>query len=306
MNKNCDAIRQQLPAYTDKALPDSEAAAVKAHLETCKRCRTFAALFTPGQTAEERMALALQHFHQVRHKQAVAIRILTAILAVILIAAAYGGVMWSLRAGGIQKLDFISANDYWGGAKLRLPYQAKGTMGGATTDFFSEDSPEQMAKKFEALGSKGAPCTAKVFAGGNVLIHQTAEGGREAWYALLAKTPDRPVTHYHLCGMEAIMPPPERKDPQTGEGTAATFLCPYHLIQDERIEDSYVRFENGLLYGTAYPKQEFLDFYRAVSQYEVTETERGFQIEEKKEGADRINYAFYEINGRRYFSMTAL
>ena len=146
MNKNCDAIRQQLPAYTDKALPDSEAAAVKAHLETCKRCRTFAALFTPGQTAEERMALALQHFHQVRHKQAVAIRILTAILAVILIAAAYGGVMWSMRAGGIQKLDFISANDYFSGAKLRLPYQAKGTMGGATTDFFSEDSPARLAQ----------------------------------------------------------------------------------------------------------------------------------------------------------------
>jgi hypothetical protein len=58
--------------------------------------------------------------------------------------------------------------------------------------------------------------------------------------------------------------------------------------------------------GTTYQKQDFLDFYRAVSQYEVTETEHGFQIQEKKEGADPIDYAFYEINGRRYFSMTVL
>lgn len=190
MSKNCDQIQQQLPAFADQTLPEQEAAAVQAHLDACKRCRAVAALFAPGQAAEERRALALRHFNRVLHKQAVAIRILAAVLAVIVIAAAYGGVMWSLRAGGIQKLDFISANDYFSGAELRLPYQAKGTMGGTTTDFFSEDSPEQMAKKFEALGGEGAPCTARVFAGGNVLIHQTAEGGREAWYALLAKTPE--------------------------------------------------------------------------------------------------------------------
>lgn len=306
MGKNCETIQKQLPAYADQTLAEEDAAAVRAHLDTCKRCRTFAALFTPGQAAEERVALALQHFNRVLHKQAVAIRILAAVLAVILIAAAYGGVMWSLRAGGLEKLTFIRAADYFSNAELRLPYQAKGTLGGTTTDFYSEDSPEQMAQQFETLGSQGTSCTAKVFAGGNVLIHQTKEGGQEAWYALLAKTPDRPMTQYHFCGMEAIIPLPERKDPQTGDGTAAIFLCPYHLIQDERIKDSDVSFENGLLYGTAYQKQEFLDFYRAVSQYEVTETEHGFQIQEKKEGADPIDYAFYEINGRRYFSMTVL
>lgn len=306
MSKNCDQIQLQLPSFADQTLPEQDSAAVQAHLDACKRCRAVAALFTPGQAAEERVALALRHFNRVLHKQAVAIRILAAVLAMILIAAAYGGVMWSLRAGGLEKLTFIRAADYFSGAELRLPDQAKGTMGGTTTDFFSEDSPEQMAKKFESLRNEGASYTAKVFAGGNVLIHRTAAGGQGAWYALLTKTPDRPVAHYHLCGMEAIIPLPERKEPQTGEGTAATFLCPYHLIQDERIQDSYVSFENGLLYGTAYPKEEFLNFYRAVSQYEVTETERGFQIQEKKEGADHIDYAFYEINGRRYFSMTAL
>lgn len=305
MSKICPEIQAQLPAYADQTLPESDAAAVKAHLDTCKRCRAYVALFSPGQTGEERTARTLQHFTALLRRRTIAVGILAAILAVLLIAAAYGGIMWSLRAGGLEKLDFVSATDYFGKTELRLPYQAKGTLGGATTDFYAEDSPEQMARRFEALSDDTAVCTAEVF-GENVLIHRTGADGAQAWYALLNQTPGRPAPQYHLCGMEAKISLPERKDPQTGEGSGARFLCPYHLIQDERVKDSYMGLENRLLYGTAYQKQDFLDFYRGVGQYEVTETEHGFRILEKKEPSDPIDYAFYEINGRRYFSMTVL
>lgn len=302
MAKNCNAIQMQLPDYVDQTLPEADRAAVKAHLKTCKRCRAVAGLFSPGQPAEERTQRTLRHFSALVRRRNIEVFILAAILAALLIAAAYGGMMWSLRAGGLQKLDFISATDYISGTELRLPYQAEGTMGGRTTDFFAEDSPEELARRFEALTDGAAAYIAEVFSD-NVLIHRKGADGAESWYALLNQTPGRPMLHYHLCGLEARIPLPGKKDPQTGEGSAAIFLLPYHLIQDDRVKDSYGSFENGLLYGTAYQKQDFLDFYQSAGPYQITETEQGFQISEKEDPADPIQFAFYHINDRRYFSM---
>lgn len=305
MRKNCELTQTKLPAYTDQTLPEEETAAVRAHLDTCKRCRACAALFSPGQSAEERTQRTLRHFSALVRRRNITVGILAAILATLLIAAAYGGIMWSLRAGGLQELDFISAMDFSGGTELRLPCQAEGVMAGLTTDFYSEDAPEELAQRFEALSDSNATYSAELFHQ-NVLIHRKGADGAQAWYALINRTPGRPLIDYHFCGMEAKISLPDRKDPQTGEGSCAVFLCPYHLIQDERIRDSYGGLENGLLYGTTYQKEDFLAFYQSVGQYQIKETEQGFQISETENSSDAIRFMFYSINDRLYFSMTVL
>ena len=70
--------------------------------------------------------------------------------------------------------------------------------------------------------------------------------------------------------------------------TEQTFVFPYHLIALMESQGTlYFRFDPGVLYETAYSKQEFLNFYRRLGQYTVTE--RGMLSDHAREG-ERIRF----------------
>ena len=130
----------------------------------------------------------------------------------------------------------------------------------------------------------------KRFGGDSLLIWRTLPA---ACYLIQRQTGEKAGSrcNFLLFDMEARL----------GVGaTEQTFVFPYHLIALMESQGTlYFRFDPGVLYETAYSKQEFLNFYRRLGQYTVTETWDGFQIMRGKGSVSASDEAREENSGRR-------
>lgn len=152
------------------------------------------------------------------------------------------------------------------GEPIEIPYRTKGLSHGPATSFQCEDLAELAHQLPDRLGEG---YEAKRFGGDSLLIWRTLPA---ACYLIQRQTGEKAGSrcNFLLFDMEARL----------GVGaTEQTFVFPYHLIALMESQGTlYFRFDPGVLYETAYSKQEFLNFYRRLGQYTVTETWDGFQI----------------------------
>ena len=168
--------------------------------------------------------------------------------------------------GRVRTIRTLHANDFFYGEPIEIPCRTKGLSHGPATSFQCEDLAELAHQLPDRLGEG---YEAERFGGDSLLIWRTSPA---ACYLIQRQTGEKAGSrcNFLLFDMEARL----------GVGaTEQTFVFPYHLIALMESQGTlYFRFDPGVLYETAYSKQEFLNFYRRLGQYTVTETWDGFQI----------------------------
>lgn len=169
-------------------------------------------------------------------------------------------------SGRVRTIRTLHANDFFYGEPIEIPCRTKGLSHGPATSFQCEDLAELAHQLPDRLGEG---YEAERFGGDSLLIWRTSPA---ACYLIQRQTGEKAGSrcNFLLFDMEARL----------GVGaTEQTFVFPYHLIALMESQGTlYFRFDPGVLYETAYSKQEFLNFYRRLGQYTVTETWDGFQI----------------------------
>lgn len=194
-------------------------------------------------------------------------KLLFAVLGIALLLAVAGILALALTpSGGVRTIHTLSANDFFYGEPIEIPYRTKGVPHGVATSFQCED----LAALAQRLPSQlGADYETRQFGDNALLIWRKKPA---ACYLIQRQTGEKAgsACNFLLFDMEARL----------GDGDSAQpFLFPYHLIG---LMDSqgtlYDSLDPAASYETQHSKQDFLDFYRRLGQYAVTETKDGFEI----------------------------
>ena len=192
---------------------------------------------------------------------------LLAVAGIALLLAAAAILALALTPSGrVRTTSTLHANDFFYGEPIEISYRTKGLSHGVATSFQCEDLAELAHQLPDRLGEG---YEAERFGGDSLLIWRKSP---TACYLIQRQTGEKAGSrcNFLLFDMEARL----------GVGAAEqTFVFPYHLIALMESQGTlYFRFDPGMPYETAYSKQEFLNFYRRLGQYTVTETQDGFQI----------------------------
>lgn len=192
---------------------------------------------------------------------------LFAVAGIALLLAAVGILALALTPSGrVRTIRTLHANDFFYGESIEIPYRTKGLSHGVATSFQCEDLEVLSHQLPDRLG---AGYETERFGGDSLLIWRKSP---MACYLIQRQTGAKAGSrcNFLLFDMEARL----------GVGAAEqSFVFPYHLITLMESQGTlYFHFDPGVPYETAYSKQEFLNFYRRLGQYTVTETRDGFQI----------------------------
>ena len=166
--------------------------------------------------------------------------------------------------GGRDKLHLsISAEDFFFEQPLKLPYLNQGEFHGIASTFQAKDDLAELAVHIQKQ-QKDAVET-QLFGGSHLLIWRKSP---TTCYMIFRQDAD----HYLFFDMAAKL---------VGSATGAnpvSFVLPYHFLLLEKQDVIDYHLEAGTLYEVVAEKQEFLDFYRRLGQYTVTETPDGFLL----------------------------
>ena len=196
--------------------------------------------------------------------------------------------------GGRDKLHLsISAEDFFSEQKLELPYLNRGEFHGIASTFEAKDDLSELAAHIQKQQKDAAET--QLFGGNHLLIW-----GKNPTVCWMIFRQD--ADHYLFFDMAA----------QLVDGAADSipvrFVLPYHFVPLAKQNVIAYHLEAGTLYETTAEKQDFLDFYRRLGQYTVTETPDGFLLASGEHLRSKlvetpIKFQFTTQNGKAFVSL---
>jgi len=204
-------------------------------------------------------------------KQTKPIKKLAVILVILFVlsGAVYLSTEFLFHAGGLRRISFITATDYFYSELLTLPLPFReGYNAGNTATFFkSNQSLSELNDRICQI-SDSTELATELFDDNNLLIKKVIRSGSNN-QALFLIQKNNIKRGYYLFNLAADFT--DYASPN--KGTRAKLIFPYHLVNDVRFAGQYAGFALNTEYATAYTIGDFRQFYESLNIYNLRKTD---------------------------------
>ncbi len=209
-------------------------------------------------------------------------------------------------AGGWKKIDVLRTEDFFSNKLIEIPLEFKyGSRDGTlSTKIVCKYSIAEMAEKVRKLSSEEVNYTVTEFQKGKLLIEIENAGGENA-VVVLTVTTSRNTSEGYPNAYVFFSPLVQYLDTE--------FIIPFHLVKDDRLITYYQdTLQSDLKYATDYNRDDFLAFYKGLSDYypqldsdKIQVLDNGLIVSDNYvKGVTRnVKIEFHEENTRRYFTV---